>query len=418
MTPSTRNMIRASLAQRLRIPLRHALLLLLAALSFGCASNIAPNVAQYEDGVRKQFAALAAIEQSSRTLQQAVVLYRAAHADAAEEPDARVVVTGCPERGASAASASMQTSASMQNCVLSLVMSDGKDSLDLATAPADAPTRDAVLQYAGNLAAIYRSGTGDALNAAVRNGNYSARLGIAATQDNPSSTLNSADSVTSALQTSIDTYMRAAKNRAIEAFAEDALVDWRRAQGGADGASALSMGDRWSDENCRGQAGSLIGCIGQNYLGLIEDELNSISIYVDPGKLELIPGANDSDAGDWAKYWKRSAADRTAGIHAAVLAATISGTALTLQGQVRQERLAIASAGSTTAQPASELNGLGFGVATNCLSKIASKRDNGDKVKAAACLARFAQSSDQLYQLALRLDGAVQALRDALVSTP
>ena len=413
MTPSTPKSSRHMSADNLRALLRPALLLLLVgSLGFGCASNIAPNVAQYEDGVRKQFAALASIEQSSRALQQTVVLYRAAHADGADDPVPSVAVTGCPERSSS------ESGASMQNCKLSLVTPDGKDSLDLATSSADARTRDAVLQYAENLSAIYRSGTGDALNAAVRNGNYSARLGIAATQDNPSSTLNSADSVTSALQTSIDTYMRAAKNRAIQAFAEDALVDWRRAQGGADAASSLSMGNSWSEENCRGQAASLIGCIGQNYLGLIEDELNSISIYVDPGKLELIPGASESDAGEWTKYWKRNATERTAGIHSAILATTISGTALTLQAQVRQERAAIATAGSAAATPASELSGLGFGVATHCLSKIAGKRDNGDKVKAAACLARFAQSSDQLYQLALRLDGTVQALREALLLAP
>ncbi len=412
MTPSTRNLIRPTLDQYLRAPLQRALLLLLVSLGIGCASNIAPNVAQYEDGVRNQFAALAAIEQSSRALQQAVVLYRAAHADGSDDPVPHVTVTGCPERG------NREVNASMQNCVLSLVTSDGKDSLELATAPADARTRAAVLQYAENLGAIYRSGSGDALNAAVRNGNYSARLGIAATQDNPSSTLNSADSVTSALQTSIDTYMRAAKNRAIAAFAEDALVDWRRAQGGADATSPLSMGNSWSEENCRGEAASLIGCIGQNYLALVEDELNNISIYVDPGKLELMPGADETDAGDWTSYWKRNATERATGIHSAILATTISGTALTLQDQVRQARVAIATAGSTAATSASELSGLGLGVATNCLAKIAAKRDNGDKVRAAACLARFAQSSDQLYQLALRLDSAVQALRDALQPAP
>ena len=92
MTRSTRNLNRQMTAHNTRVALRPALLLrptlllLMASLGFGCASNIAPNVAQYEDGVRKQFAALASIEQSSRALQQTVVLYRAATADGADEP--------------------------------------------------------------------------------------------------------------------------------------------------------------------------------------------------------------------------------------------------------------------------------------------------------------------------------------------
>ena len=162
-------------------------------LASGCASNLSSSVTQYEDGVRKQLAALEIVEDLvaeayAFSFKRDVILANE-NFGGCYKYQGGFKLTRCKPTNSAAPIGSVLYYSARTGSVLYKDLSERKleptskldqespyAALKLWTGPVDLRVRALLRQYAANMSAIYGAETAAQLNDALRTANYSPRL--------------------------------------------------------------------------------------------------------------------------------------------------------------------------------------------------------------------------------------------------